>query len=126
MPAMMPSSPSATARTAAASVTIENTISDAAAASRGVAAKRMPALISGSALSRLRLKPVTVWPAAMSRGTMPTPMAPSPTKPRFMQPTSQRFAKRMMAPNARESQPEQQIRTASSPRGGRRSCGQDR
>ncbi len=81
---MMPSGPSATARTAGASVTIENTISEAAAASRAVAAKRMPDLISGSALSRLRLKPMTVCPAAMSRGTMPTPMAPSPTKPMFI------------------------------------------
>src|SRR6266516_3334584 len=54
-PAMMPSPPSATARTAAASVTIENTTSEAAATARGVGARRMPA-----------------------------PMAPSPTKPMFM------------------------------------------
>ena len=77
----MPSAPSATDLTAAASVTIENTRSAAAAAARGVAAKRMPAWISGSALSLLRFQPVTAWPAAMSRGTMPAPMAPSPTKP---------------------------------------------
>src|SRR5262245_6964833 len=78
---MMPSAPSATDRTAAASVTIENTISAAAAAARGVSTKRMPAAISGSAFSLLRFQPVTACPAAMSRGTMPLPMAPSPTKP---------------------------------------------
>src|SRR5262245_24811478 len=78
--AMMPSAPSATDRTAAASVTIENTISAAAAAARGVGAKRMPAAISGSAFCLLRFQPVTACPAAMSLGTMPLPMAPSPTK----------------------------------------------
>src|SRR5262245_14685187 len=77
---MTPSAPSATDRTAAASVTIEKTISAAAAAARGVGAKRMPAAMSGSAFSLLRFQPVTACPAAMSLGTMPPPMAPSPTK----------------------------------------------
>src|SRR6266508_2946617 len=81
---MMPSSPSATACTAAASVTIENTISAPLAAARGESAHRMPDLISGSALSWLRFQPVTVCPAAISRGTMPAPMAPSPTNPMFI------------------------------------------
>src|SRR3954466_5626304 len=91
-PAMMPSAPSATDLTAAASVTIENTMSAAAAAARGVGAKRIPALISGSALSLLRFQPVTVWPAAMSLGTMPAPMAPSPTNPMFIHsPRSERM-----------------------------------
>ncbi len=50
-----------------ASVTIENTISAARRRPRaGVAATRMPASISGSALSRLRFQPVTAWPAAIS------------------------------------------------------------
>jgi hypothetical protein len=50
----MPSAPSATDRTAAASVTIENTTSAVSATARGVAAHRMPPSISGSALSLLR------------------------------------------------------------------------
>ena len=33
-----------------------------------------------------RFQPVTAWPAAMSRGTMPAPMAPSPTNPMFIHP----------------------------------------
>src|SRR5262245_43846514 len=77
---MTPSAPSATDRTAAASVTIEKTISAAAAAARGVGAKRMPAAMSGPAFCLLRFQPVTACPAAMSLGTMPLPMAPSPTK----------------------------------------------
>src|SRR5262245_41936698 len=85
-PAMMPSGPSAISRTAAASVTIENTMSEAAATARGLSAKRIPALISGSALVRERFQPVTAWPAAISRGTMPAPMAPSPMNPIFMAP----------------------------------------
>src|SRR6266699_3545468 len=60
-PAMTPSPPSATARTAAASVTIENTTSEAAATARGVGARRMPAAINGSALFLLRFQPVTAW-----------------------------------------------------------------
>ena len=56
----MPSGPSATALTAAESVTIENTISEASATARGVAANAMPAAISGSALSRDRFQPVTL------------------------------------------------------------------
>src|SRR6266511_1747940 len=81
---MMPSGPSATSLTAAASVTIENTISDALAAARGVSAKRMPALINACAFSRDRFQPVTVCPAAIRRGTIPAPMAPSPMNPMFM------------------------------------------
>ena len=79
----MPSGPSATALTAAESVTIENTISEASATARGVAANAMPAAISGSALSRERFQPVTVCPAAISRGTISAPMAPRPTNPMF-------------------------------------------
>src|SRR5262249_48022647 len=85
-PAMMPSGPSAMSRTAAASVTIENTMSEVDATARGLSAKRMPALISGSALARERFQPVTVWPAAISRGTMPAPMAPSPMNPILIAP----------------------------------------
>src|SRR5262249_52228002 len=85
-PAMIPSSPSATLRTAAASVTIENAISAALAAARGVWASRIPALTSGSAFACDRFQPVTVCPAAMSRGTIPAPMAPSPMKAMFMGP----------------------------------------
>src|SRR5260370_25174229 len=84
MPEMMPSPLSATTRTAAASVTIENTTSEAAATARGVGASRMPAAIKGSAFCLLRFQPVTAWPAAMSRGAMPAAMAPRPTKPMFM------------------------------------------
>ena len=85
---MMPSGPSAIPRTAAASVTIENTMSEAAATARGLSAKCMPAWISGSALARERFQPVTVWPAAISRGTMPAPMAPSPINPIPIRPRS--------------------------------------
>src|SRR2546430_300908 len=83
-PAMMPSSPSAIAFTAAASVTIENTTSEPAATARGVSARRIPRAMRGSAFCLLRFQPITAWPAAMSRGTMPAPMAPRPTKPMFM------------------------------------------
>src|SRR5262249_29545609 len=93
-PAMMPSPPSATALTAAASVTIENTTSAPAAAARGVGAKRIPAAMSGSAFALLRVQPVTEWPAAMSRGAMPAPIAPSPTKPMSMPLTSHHRVKR--------------------------------
>ena len=55
----MPSGPSATAFTALASVTMENTSSDCSATARGVSAQGMPALMSGSALSRERFQPVT-------------------------------------------------------------------
>src|SRR5262249_4584138 len=85
-PAMMPSGPSAMSRTAAASVTIENTMSEVDATARGLSAKRMPTLISGSALARERFQPVTAWPAAISRGTMPAPMAPSPVNPILIAP----------------------------------------
>ena len=40
---------------------------------RGVGARRMPAAINGSAFCLLRFQPITAWPAAMSRGTMPAP-----------------------------------------------------
>src|SRR5262245_35213052 len=80
----MPSLPSATALTAGASVTTENTISEAAATARGVGASRMPEATSGSLLLLLRFQPVTTCPAVMSRATMPEPIAPSPTTPTFM------------------------------------------
>src|SRR5262245_14483339 len=85
-PAMMPSGPSAMSRTTAASVTIENTMSEVDATARGLSAKRMPALTSGSALARVRFQPVTAWPAAISRGTMPAPIAPSPMNPILIAP----------------------------------------
>src|SRR3989304_658752 len=78
---MMPSGPSATAPTAPPSATMEKTISDRLATSRGLSAQRIPDLISVSAFSRVRFQPVTVYPAARSRGTIPAPMAPSPTNP---------------------------------------------
>ena len=59
MPDTMPSGPSATLRTALASVTIENTISDCSATARGVAAHCMPALSNASAFSRDLFQPVT-------------------------------------------------------------------
>ena len=77
---MMPSSPSATERTAAPSVTQENTISAAAATARGVSAKRMPGLDQ-----RLGLVPAAV-PAGdgvtgrHQPGHDAWPMTPSPTK----------------------------------------------
>ncbi len=86
---MMPSLPSATDFTAAESVTMEKTISDFSATARGVSAQRMPAVISGTALSRDRFQPVTECPAAIRRGTMSCPMAPRPTKPSFTSDTPQ-------------------------------------
>ena len=50
----------------------------------GIVPRLMPAATNGSAFFLLRFQPVTAWPAAMSRGTMPAPMAPRPTKPMFM------------------------------------------
>src|SRR5665647_804037 len=82
-PARMPSGPSATAFTALASVTIENTISDFSATARGVSAQAMPVSKSVVALARERFQPVTVCPAFIKRGTINCPMAPSPTNPRF-------------------------------------------
>src|SRR4029077_17550374 len=72
-PASTPLSPSATARTAAPSVTIENTISDFSATARGLSAHVIPSSISGAALSRERFQPVTRCPAAIRRGTISAP-----------------------------------------------------
>src|ERR1051325_5596010 len=80
-PARMPSFPSATARTAAPWVTIENTISGFSATARGVSAQAMPTAISGAALSRERFQPVTLCPAAIRRGTISAPIAPRPMNP---------------------------------------------
>src|SRR5262245_6703779 len=80
-PETMPSVPRAIARTASESVTMENMISDRSATARGVSAQRMPDLISALALSQDRFQPVTSCPAAMRRGTISCPIAPSPTKP---------------------------------------------
>src|SRR6516162_4622230 len=102
-PAMMPSPPSATARTAAASVTIENTTSEAWATARGVGASRMPAATNGSAFCLLLLAAVPArhrvarghepWDDAGAHGAQPnetdvhastsqraalSPLAPSP------------------------------------------------
>ncbi len=82
-PATIPSGPSATLFTALASVTQVNTISDWVATARGVSAKAMPAAISSFAFSRERFQPVTLCPAAMSRGTISVPIAPRPTNPIF-------------------------------------------
>src|SRR5467141_383860 len=82
-PAMIPFSPSARERTAAESVTMEKTISDSNATSRGVLAQSMPSLNMRAAFSLVRFQPVTVWPAASKRGTMAWPMSPRPTKPIF-------------------------------------------
>src|SRR5512139_3503505 len=92
-PATIPSLPRATARTAFESVTMENTISDRSATARGVSAQRMPDLISASALSRDLFQPVTSCPAAMRRGTISCPMAPSPTKPSCTKRVSLRHAR---------------------------------
>src|SRR5665647_909940 len=72
-PAMMPSLSSATAFTALASVTMEKTISDFFATAHGVSAQAIPALMSGSALSRDRFQPVTRCPAFIKRGTINCP-----------------------------------------------------
>ena len=70
MPASTPFSPSATLRTAAPSVTIENVTSEAAATAAGVAADRIPFSTSGAPRSCERFHPVTRCPAASKRGTI--------------------------------------------------------
>src|SRR5467141_1732652 len=80
---MTPFSPRARELTAAESVTMEKTISDSRAASRGESAQSMPSLNMGSAFSLARFQPATVWPAASKRGTMAWPMSPRPRKPIF-------------------------------------------
>ena len=79
--------------TAAASVTMENTISERSATARGVSAQRMPAAIRSSALSRERFQPVTACPAFIRRGTINCPIAPRPTNPMSMR-GPQRVARR--------------------------------
>src|SRR5713226_1416206 len=80
---MMPFSPRARERTAAESVTMEKTISDSRATSRGESAQSMPTLNMGAAFSLVRFQPVTEWPAASKRGTIARPMSPRPRKPIF-------------------------------------------
>ena len=75
----MPSGPWVTAVRACVFVTIEKITSDCSAASRGDSAKRIPSAISGSALLRVRLYPVTSWPAESSLRATPPPITPSPT-----------------------------------------------
>src|SRR5438105_3687920 len=70
---MTPFSPRARARTAAESVTMEKTISDARATSRGESAQSMPRCSRGAAFCLVRFQPVTVWPAANKRGTIAWP-----------------------------------------------------
>src|SRR6266849_6500346 len=82
---MMPFSPRARERTAAESVTMEKTISDSWATSRGESAQSMPSLNMGAAFSLVRFQPVTEWPAASKRGTMACPMSPRPRKLIFKQ-----------------------------------------
>ena len=65
---------------------MEMTISEAAATARGVSAERMPCSTSSTALARVRFQPVTLCPAAISRGTISLPMAPRPIKPMSTQP----------------------------------------
>ena len=80
----MPWSPSATSRTAAASVTMENTTSEAAATPAGLSAQAMPASMSADAFAFVLFQPVTWCPAASNRSTIPAPMVPIPTIPTFM------------------------------------------
>src|SRR5260370_5627243 len=80
---MIPFSPRARELTAAESVTMEKTTSDARAHSRGESAQSMPSFNMGVAFSLVRFQPVTVWPAASKRGTMARPMSPRPRKPIF-------------------------------------------
>ena len=58
-PAMIPSGPRATDRSAVVSDTMEKTTSLASVASRAVSAHAIPASMSQSALDRVRLCPVT-------------------------------------------------------------------
>src|SRR5579885_2127417 len=78
----MPSSPSATAWTAAVFVTMVKTSSHRSAASRGLCAQRAPASSSGAALSRVRFQTLTSCPAASRRRTIDLPITPRPTNPR--------------------------------------------
>src|SRR6266849_7557309 len=82
-PEIIPFSPRASARTASESVTIEKIKSDPAASSFGESAHSIPSLKSGAAFSLVRFHPVTVWPAAINRGTIACPISPSPIKPTF-------------------------------------------
>src|SRR6266849_3111905 len=82
-PEIIPFSPRASARTASESVTIEKIKSDPVASCRGESAHSIPSLKSGSAFSLVRFHPVTVWPAAISRGTIACPISPSPINPTF-------------------------------------------
>src|SRR5262249_7659458 len=66
-------------------------------AARGVSAIRMPQRASASALARSRFQPVTACPAAISRGTMPAPMAPRPMNPIFM--SSAEFGSARLGPH---------------------------
>jgi hypothetical protein len=79
--AAMPSSPNATASTAAVSVTHRMTTRQLCATAAGEAASRAPAARSGSSLLGLRFHATTAWPAARSWRTMAPPIRPVPMKP---------------------------------------------
>src|ERR687889_666802 len=80
-PATTPSGPRVIASRAAVPVTMLKVTSAASATARGESAQAMPSAMSHSALARVRLWPITVWPAASSRLAIRPPMTPSPTKP---------------------------------------------
>lgn len=77
----MPSGPVAIAVSAASSLTMLNTTSAAAAASRGVACQVSPRSISGCAFDSVRLVPCTSCPAASRRPAIGPPIVPRPTNP---------------------------------------------
>ena len=83
MPSTSPSGPLAAASSAAESVTITKTTSEAAATARGESPHFMPLSSSHCAFALVRLWPVTVWPLAIRRSAIRPPMTPRPMYPRF-------------------------------------------
>jgi hypothetical protein len=83
---MTPSGPRITASTSGVSLTQVMMTSAARAASRGDAARRAPALATGSSRSRVRLCTVTVWPALSKFAAMAAPMVPMPINAMFICP----------------------------------------
>ena len=67
-------------------------------------AKAVDRAVGDRHAARQALDRVTAWPAAMSRGTMPAPMAPRPTKPMFMR-SPRNVAKRDDAAEAQQRLP---------------------
>ena len=83
-PWMTPFSPRTTASTSGVSLTQVMTMSAPRAASFGEAARRAPALATGSSRSRLRLYTVTSCPALRMFKAMAAPMVPMPMNATFM------------------------------------------